>query len=116
MGQKIQPFAYRLGITKGWSSRWFPIKKNFKNQLEEDVLIRKIIQKRIAAAGIVRIDIERGANNAYRIYIKAAKPGLIIGRGGKGIEELSKAIENELKKLFLKQIGRASCRKECRSR
>ena len=103
MGQKIQPFAYRLGITKGWSSRWFPIKKNFKNQLEEDCLIRKIIQKRIAAAGIVRIDIERGAHNAYRIYIKAAKPGLIIGRGGKGIEELSKAIENELKSLFHKR-------------
>ena len=103
MGQKIQPFSYRLGITQGWSSRWFPIKKNFKNQLQEDVLIRRIIQKRIATAGIVRIDIERGAHNAYRIYIKAAKPGLIIGRGGKGIEELSKAIENELKSLFRKR-------------
>lgn len=100
MGQKILPYSYRLGITRDWSSRWFPVKKNYKNQLEEDVLIRKIINDKISSAGIVKIDIERGANNVYRIYIKAARPGLIIGRGGKGIEELSKTIESHLKKLF----------------
>ena len=100
MGQKILPYSYRLGITKDWSSRWFPAKKNYKDQLEEDVAIRRIIKEKISQAGIVKIDIERGARNAYRIYIKAARPGLIIGRGGKGIEELSKAIEGQLKKLF----------------
>lgn len=103
MGQKIQPFVYRLGITKGWSSRWFPIKNNYKNQLEEDMVIRQTINNKIKPAGIVRIDIERGAHNVYKIFIKAARPGLIIGRGGKGIEELSKIIEASLKNLFRKR-------------
>ena len=103
MGQKIRPDSYRLGIILDWKSRWFP-KKNFKNQLEEDVIIRKIIDEKINASGIVRIEIERSANNVHKIFIKAARPGLIIGRGGKGIEELSAAIEKVLKKL-LRQRG-----------
>jgi len=62
-------------------------------------LIRKIIQEKIGAAGITKIEIERNAN-AHRIFIKAARPGLVIGRGGKGIELLSQSIEGALKKLF----------------
>lgn len=77
-----------------------PKKNNFKNQLEEDVLIRRLINEKIGLAGVVRVEIERGADNSYRIFIKAVKPGLIIGRGGKGIEELSKSLEADLKKLF----------------
>jgi small subunit ribosomal protein S3 len=103
MGQKINPFSLRLGIIKGWRSRWFAKKNLFKDQLEEDFLIRRIIDKKIAPAGIVRIEIERGPHNVYRIIIKAARPGLIIGRGGKGIEELSKAIESKLKNIFVKR-------------
>lgn len=103
MGQKIKPFSYRLGIINNWNSRWMPKNAKFKNQLEEDVLIRKIINEKIGLAGVVRIEIERGADNSYRIFIKAARPGLVIGRGGKGIEELSKAIETQLKKLFKKR-------------
>jgi len=99
MGQKIRPDSLRLGITQDWKSRWFP-KKGFKNQLEEDLVIRKIILDKISLAGVVRLDIERNANNVYRILIKAAKPGFIIGRGGKGIEDLSAAIEKSLKKLL----------------
>lgn len=106
MGQKIRPYSFRLGITKDWSSRWFS-SKNYKLLLQEDVLIRRIIQGRLEPAGLVKIDIERGANNVYRIFIKAAKPGLIIGRGGKGIEELNKLIDGKLKKLF-KDRGQAS--------
>lgn len=103
MGQKIQPFSYRLGIINNWTSRWMPKNLKFKNQLEEDVIIRKIVNKRIGLAGIVRIEIERGTDNNYKVFIKAAKPGLVIGRGGKGIEELSKAVEQHLKKLFEKR-------------
>ncbi|MEK9185996.1 MAG: 30S ribosomal protein S3, partial [Patescibacteria group bacterium] len=99
MGQKIKPYSFRLGITKGWSSRWFS-PKNYKQALEEDLVIRTIIKNKISPAGIVRVDIERGTHGAFRIFIKAARPGLIIGRGGKGIEELSKAIELKLIKLF----------------
>lgn len=84
----------RLGITKNWSSRWFKT-KNFQPLLDEDLLIRKIIRAKIAAAGIAGIDIER-TGDAIRITIKAAKPGLVIGRGGKGIEELTREIEKKL--------------------
>lgn len=100
MGQKINPFSYRLGIINNWVSRWMPKGLKFKNQLEEDVLIRRIVNEKIGLAGIVRIEIEKGIDNSYRIFIKAAKPGLVIGRGGKGIEELSKAIESKLQKLL----------------
>ncbi len=103
MGQKIQPFKYRLGIIKNWNSRWMPKHFNFKRQLEEDMVIRKIAQAKIGLAGIVQIEIERGTDNSFRVFIKAAKPGLVIGRGGKGIEELSKSIETGLQKLFTKR-------------
>lgn len=99
MGQKIRPDSYRLGITQGWISRWFP-KSGFKNKLEEDVLIRKVVNERIKLAGVVRIEIERNANNQYRIFIKAAKPGIIIGRGGQGIEELTKVLTSKLNALM----------------
>lgn len=102
MGQKTRPDAFRLGIINNWKSRWFP-KKNYKEPLEEDVIIRRIIKGKISDAGIVDIQIERNANNVYAIYIKAAKPGFIIGRGGQGIEELSKLIDANLKKLFIKR-------------
>ncbi len=98
MGQKIRPNSLRTGITKGWSANWFPKKFSFKNSLEEDALIRKIIKEKIGNAGIDRISIEKAGNN-YRIFIKASRPGLIIGRGGKGVEELTRFLENKLKKL-----------------
>lgn len=101
MGQKINPFSYRLGIYKGWNSRWYPKRGNFKSQLEEDLLIRKVVNEKIGLAGIVRVEIERTANDGFRVFIKAAKPGLIIGRGGKGIEDLNKLLETKLKKLFV---------------
>lgn len=98
MGQKINPNSLRTGITKGWLANWFPKKIDFKNSLEEDVLIRKIIHDKISNAGIDRVLIERAGNN-YKIFIKASRPGFIIGRGGKGIEDLTKLVEGKLKKL-----------------
>ncbi|MBI4119535.1 MAG: 30S ribosomal protein S3 [Parcubacteria group bacterium] len=97
MGNKIRPDAMRLGITKNWNSRWFKT-KNVPQLLEEDVLIRAVIKDKIAPAGIARVEIER-AGDSYKIFIKAAKPGLVIGRGGKGIEELTRAIEKRLSKF-----------------
>lgn len=98
MAQKINPNSFRIGITRGWMANWLPKKLNFKNSLEEDVLIRKTIKEKISAAGIDSILIEKTGNNC-RIFIKASRPGLIIGRGGKGIEELTKLLENRLIKL-----------------
>ena len=97
MAQKTKPTALRLGITKSWSSRWF-FKSADKFFLEEDHLIRKAIRERILHAGIANVVIER-TSEAVKVSIKAARPGLIIGRGGKGIEELKNGIEVEIKKL-----------------
>ncbi len=101
MGNKIKPNSFRLGLIENWKSRWMP-RKSFKNFLMEDEAIREIINSKIGNAGIARIEIERTAN-ACRVYIKAAKPGLIIGRGGTGIELLGKAIEAALAKLRRKE-------------
>lgn len=97
MGHKIRPDSLRLGITKNWINRWFN-KKEAKDLLEEDLLIRDSIKEKINQAGIDLIEIER-RGNITRINIKAAKPGLVIGRGGKGIEDLKKAIEKSVAKL-----------------
>ena len=102
MGQKIRPNSLRLGIIENWKSRWWP-KKGFKNQLEEDEVIRKTVNGKISSAGIIRIEIERTADNSFRIILKVARPGLVIGRGGKGIEDLSKLIEKNLKALLTKR-------------
>lgn len=101
MGQKINPHSYRLGVIENWKSRWMP-KKSFKEFLMEDEVIRNTIMKKIGSAGVSRIHIERTANSC-RVHIKAAKPGLIIGRGGSGIELLGKAIESALVKLRTKE-------------
>ncbi|MDP1689057.1 MAG: 30S ribosomal protein S3 [bacterium] len=94
MGHKINPNAYRLGINKPWQSRWF-FEKNYPEFLEADEIIRKVIYKKIGTAGVVSIDIER-ISGKCRITIRAAKPGIVIGRGGKGIEELRDKINSSL--------------------
>src|SRR5437867_1013064 len=97
MGQKIHPHSMRLGITRNWTSRWF-LKGGYAKFLEEDEIMRRVINQKIGQAGISAIEIERTAGN-LRVHIKAARPGFVIGRGGKGIEDLTKAIEVELKKI-----------------
>ncbi|MEK7636012.1 MAG: 30S ribosomal protein S3 [Patescibacteria group bacterium] len=99
MGQKIKPNSLRLGITKDWSSRWIPSRgRSFKSLLEEDALIRKIAEEKVKNAGIDKIDVER-TGNKYKIFIRVSRPGLVIGRGGKGIEDLTKLIETSMNKL-----------------
>jgi small subunit ribosomal protein S3 len=98
MGQKIRPNSFRLGVTENWRSRWWP-RKNFRNELEEDVEIRKAVHEKASAAGIVRIEIERAAQDVYKVMLKVARPGIVIGRGGKGIEDLSKLVGKRIKAL-----------------
>lgn len=95
MGQKINPLSYRLGVTKNWPVRWF-IKGQYAKLLEEDEAIRNVIKAKISQAGVSAIEIERTGTN-LKIFIKAARPGFIIGRGGKGIEDLNKAIDMALR-------------------
>lgn len=101
MGQKIRPTSLRLGIIENWKARWAP-EKSYKQNLMEDEVIRNVVNDKIGKAGISSIEIERTAN-ACRVYIKASKPGLVIGRGGAGIEQLTKAIESALVKLYRKE-------------
>ncbi|MFA5386645.1 MAG: 30S ribosomal protein S3 [Candidatus Paceibacterota bacterium] len=102
MGQKIRPNSLRLGVTQDWNACWMTKKNNFSNLLEEDVLIRKIIDSKIKNAGIDKVRIERIGNN-YQISIRAARPGLIIGRGGKGVEELIDLLKTKIQKLRAEQ-------------
>ena len=113
MGQKINPISFRIPESKTWTARWFFAAKGensaagkypYRKFLEEDEAIRSAIKNKISLAGVAGVVIERTSNN-LRILIKAARPGLIIGQGGKGIEDLSKAIDRELSKVRAKQKG-----------
>jgi len=87
MGQKVHPTGIRLGITKDWTSKWYADSKDFGNFLHNDLQVREYLQKKLAAASISRIQIERPARNA-RITIHSARPGLVIGKKGEDIERL----------------------------
>lgn len=96
MGHKINPTSLRLNITETWKSRWF-VRKGFQKALAEDVKIRAYLEQHLKKAGLVRLDIERTGNNGQiTIIIKTTKPGLMIGKGGAGIEELKKKIKQKL--------------------
>lgn len=92
MGQKVHPIGFRLGINKERQARWYADDRTFATLLHEDLKIRSTIRARLADAGIPRIDIERSANQVG-ITIHAAKPGIVIGKGGVKVEELRKSIE-----------------------
>ncbi|WP_373844727.1 30S ribosomal protein S3 [Clostridium sp.] len=94
MGQKVHPHGLRVGIIKEWDAKWYADKKNFADNLIEDNKIRKFVKKRGAVAGISKIQIERAAKR-IKLNIFTAKPGMIIGKGGQGIE----ALKTELKKI-----------------
>lgn len=96
MGQKVHPYGFRLGITKPWKSRWFSL-KNYPDLIQEDRKIRQIIRKQLAAAGIADIEVERKSNNV-EVTIFTAKPGMVVGRGGKNIEDLRQKLFTELQK------------------
>ncbi len=91
MGQKVNPIGLRLGIIKTWDSRWYA-EKNYGKFLQEDIVIRRFIKKRLYHAGISKVEIERTANRA-KITIRSARPGIIIGQKGAEIDKLQKEIQ-----------------------
>ena len=91
MGQKIHPVGLRLGITRTWDSRWYE-KKNYRAWLHEDAAIRKYFGRLTRAASISKVEIERRANQA-RVIVHTAKPGIIIGKRGVGIEDIRRGLE-----------------------
>ncbi|WP_019132915.1 30S ribosomal protein S3 [Peptoniphilus obesi] len=92
MGQKVNPHGLRVGVIKDWDSKWFANKKDFAELLLEDNKIRKYVKEKLYTAGISKINIER-ASKKVKISIYTAKPGMVIGRGGAGVEELRKELE-----------------------
>lgn len=97
MGQKVHPKSFRLKINKTWDSKWFAKAKDFPALLRQDILIRKFILKKFRLSGVSRVDMERAAGG-LTINIYSAKPGLIIGRGGQGAEDLKREIHNNFVK------------------
>jgi small subunit ribosomal protein S3 len=86
MGQKTHPIGFRIGVTRTWDARWYA-KKNYADLLHEDLKIRKYLKKKLFQAGISKIEIERAANKV-KVNIYSARPGLIIGKKGSGVDQL----------------------------
>ncbi len=91
MGQKVNPIGLRLGIVKTWDSRWYA-EKVYSKFLQEDIVLRRHIKRKLYHAGVSKVEIERTANRA-KITIRAARPGIIIGQKGAEIEKLQKEIQ-----------------------
>ena len=99
MGQKTHPTGFRLGISKTWSSKWFS-EKNFYDNLEEDLKLRRYVNTRLDRAGVSVIEIERRTVNQVTVNIHTARPGVVIGRKGMEVDKL----RDELKLLTKKDV------------
>ena len=102
MGQKVNPHGLRVGVIKDWDSKWYA-DKNFADYLVEDYQIRKFVKKKLYSAGISKIEIER-ASERIKVRIYTAKPGLVIGKGGAGIEKFRKELGDMLGKNVIVDI------------
>ncbi len=96
MGQKVNPIGFRLGVNRTWSSRWLAPKGMYPEFLQEDLRIRKFIEKKFDSAGVAKVEIERAANN-LRVNVWSSRPGIIIGKGGTGAESLKAELTKSCK-------------------
>ena len=103
MGHKVHPTGFRLGIVKGWQSRWYA-ERDYKDILIEDFTIRAVINKELANAAVSRIEIERAAANQVLVKIHTAKPGIVIGKSGEKVEKLKAQLETKTKKRVRLEI------------
>jgi len=97
VGQKTHPHGFRLGFNKQWSSRWFSKGTEYSQFIHEDLEMKKLVKKRYYHAGIAEIDVER-VGPKVRVIIHTARPGIVIGRGGKEIENLKSLLQEIVKK------------------
>ena len=103
MGQKTHPIGFRLGVNKTWDSRWFA-KRGYATLLHEDIKLRSFIRKQLASAGIAKVEIERAANKV-KINVHTARPGIVIGKKGAGVETLKADVQKLSKnEVFLNII------------
>lgn len=92
MGQKVNPHGLRVGIIKDWSSKWYSGKRDFSSLLIEDKKIRKYVKDKFYTSGVSKVEIERAANRV-KVTVFTAKPGMVIGKGGSGVDDLKKELE-----------------------
>lgn len=101
MGQKVHPVGFRLGFNKEWESKWFA-RKNYKEQLHEDLKLRNELKKRFQHAGVSRIELER-AGKKLTVYLYTSRPGIIIGKKGAEIDKLKEDLQKKTdKEVYIK--------------
>ena len=99
MGQKVNPHGLRVGVIKDWDSKWYADGADFSDYLVEDYNIRKFLKKKLYAAGVSKIEIER-ASDRVKVIIYTAKPGVVIGKGGNEIEVTKKELSKITAAVF----------------
>ena len=110
MGQKVNPHGLRVGVIKDWDSKWYADKANFADCLAEDNQVRTFVKKKLYAAGISKVLIERAAENKIKVIVLTARPGMVIGRAGDGIDEIKNAVAKMTGKevtISIEEIKRA---------
>lgn len=100
MAKKVNPKVFRLGTTRTWTSKWFAVGKFYISKLKQDTAIKNFLINNFKEAGVDRVDIERHSNNKIAIILHTAKPGMLIGRAGAGIEDLKKKLHRQFLKNF----------------
>ena len=101
MGQKVSPHGLRVGVIKDWDSKWYASKDNFADYLVEDNKVREYIKKKLYAAGVSKVLIERAAESKIRVAVLTGRPGMVIGRSGDGVDQL----KAELSKMTGKEVS-----------
>jgi small subunit ribosomal protein S3 len=99
MGKKINPKIFRITTTKNWASKWYAQGKDYNDKIEQDIKTRRFLMKELREAGVDRVEVERSAGK-ISVGIYTAKPGLIIGRGGAGADDLKKKVHSKFLKNF----------------
>src|ERR671910_2747010 len=105
MGHKVHPYGFRIGIIKPWLAKWYA-DRDYATLLQEDMRIRRLVEKRLANASVSQVEIERGINHVT-VTVHTAKPGIVIGKGGQNVEVLRQQIgklTNRKVKLEIKEI------------
>lgn len=107
MGKKIHPKGFRLGPLYTWDSRWFAARGEYKDFVVEDAKIRRVLLKKLQPAGIAKVEIERSINK-INIVLNVVRPGMVIGRGGSGMEEVKKYVQQIIveHRKNLKRVGK----------
>jgi len=106
LGHKVHPYGFRLGVSRTWTAKWYADPKEYNASLKEDILIRQLIDRRLANASVSGVEVERGINHVT-VTIHTAKPGIVIGKGGANVEILRQqvgALTTRKVKLEIKEI------------